>query len=309
MNMLAITSNFPETFSSLPRFLKQLALLVRFSPALLWVGYVLAAPAQQLQLVSQIDHTNLYSASGNGDSVLPVLSSDGRFVVFASTADNLCVLQETNRIRSLIPPSMNVYLKDRQNGSTALVSMNLAGTGGGNGNSWPVAISTNGQHVLFESVASDLVASDTNRANDVFLRDVVAGKTTLVSVSTNGTPGNSSSRSPSMTSDARFVAFVSEANNLVSKDTNSIADVFVRDAQSGTTLLASPGARSTHPTIPTGSSEAPELSADGRYVAFYSTATNLVAGIRTVGEVYVRDTIGGNTIFASTGSRAAMIRS
>src|SRR6185369_9010970 len=87
---------------------------------------------------------------------------------------------------------------------------------------------------------------------------------------------------------------------------NSIADVFVRDSQSGTTLLASPGARSTHPTIPTGSSEAPELSADGRYVAFYSTATNLVAGVRTAGEVYVRDTVDGNTIFASSGSRAAM---
>jgi Tol biopolymer transport system component len=301
----------PRTFSLssfLPRRLspRQPTLTIRFLPTLLWAVCTLAAPAQQLQLVSQLDNTNLYSASGNGDSVLPVLSSDGRFVAFASTADNLCVLRETNRIRSLISPSMNVYLKDRQSGSTTLVSINQVGTGGGNGNSWPVAISTNGQHVLFESAASDLVTSDTNKANDVFLRDVVAGKTTLISVGTNGSSGNRGSRSPSMTPDARSIAFVSEANNLVSKDTNSIADVFVRDVQAGTTLLASPGARSTNPTIPSGSSEAPELSADGRYVAFYSTATNVVAGIRTAGEVYVRDTIDENTIFASTGSRSAM---
>jgi hypothetical protein len=302
MNMPALRTSFPISFLSLRRH--RLAGLCL--PALLWVAGLLASSAQQLQLVSQIDNTNLYSASANGDSVLPVLSPDGRCVVFASSADNLCAVGETNRIRMLIPLSINVYLRDRQSGSTTLVSVNQAGTAGGNGNSWPVAISTNGQQVLFESAASDLVSFDTNKANDVFLRDIVAGKTTLISVSTNGASGNRGSRSPSMTPDARSIAFVSEANNLVPKDTNSIADIFVRDMQSGTTLMASPDARSTNPTIPTGSSEAPEISADGRYVAFYSTATNLVAGVRTAGEVYVRDIIDAETIFASAGSRSAM---
>ena len=90
-------------------------------------------------------------------------------------------------------------------------------------------------------------------------------------------------------------------------DTNNIPDVFVRDLQAGTTTLVSVGAatNATPPSITSASSsESPEITPDGRYVVFYSTATNLVPGVTTTGEIYVRDLVAGNTIWASTNARA-----
>jgi Tol biopolymer transport system component len=127
--------------------------------------------------------------------------------------------------------------------------------------------------------------------------------------------GSRASRSAVMTPDGRYVAFVSEANNLVPNDTNRIPDVFVRDLQAGTTTLVSVGATSTNSSAPasvvflfnSGSSEAPDITPDGRYVAFYSGATNLVPGVTTVGDIYVRDLVGGTTTWASTDARAALL--
>ncbi len=126
-------------------------------------------------------------AGGNGDSGLSIISRDGRYVLFASTANNLTL---TNNNNFVLPRRFNVFLRDRLANTTTLVSVNLSGTGGGNGDSFPTGISTNGQFALFESSASDLVAGDTNNASDIFVRDVVNGLTTLVSVNTNGTSGN-----------------------------------------------------------------------------------------------------------------------
>ena len=126
-------------------------------------------------------------AGGNGDSGLSIISRDGRYVLFASTANNLTL---TNNNNFVLPRRFNVFLRDRLASTTTLVSVNMAGNGGGNGDSFPTGISTNGQFALFESSASDLVAGDTNNASDIFVRDVVNGLTTLVSVSTNGTSGN-----------------------------------------------------------------------------------------------------------------------
>ena len=109
-----------------------------------------------------------------------------------------------------------------------------------------------------------------------------------------------------MTPDGRFVAFVSAATNLVSGDTNRIADAFVRDLQSATTILVSTGAVSTNFTALNSSSEAPDITPDGRYVAFFSTATNLVSAARSGGEVYVRDLIAGTTTWASVDARALL---
>lgn len=249
-----------------------------------------------LQLVTAASPAVTAPPNGNGDSWSPIVSPDGRFVLFASTADNLT----SNGNASLNPPSVNVYLRDRLNATTTLVSVNVAGTGG-NGNSFPTALSTNGQFALFESAASDLVPDDTNNANDVFLRDVVNGVTELVSVATNGACANDTSRGSTLSPDGRFVAFTSAASNLTADDTNGIPNVFVRDMQSGTTTLASVGA------VPNGaasSSESPEITPDGRFVAFYSTATNLVPGVTTASEIYVRDLLAGVTTWASTNARA-----
>ena len=121
-------------------------------------------------------------AGGNGDSMMPVLSADGRYVLFASTANNLLLTSSNAPIPAAFPARLNVFLRDRTHGTNALVSVNLTGVAGGNGDSLPSAISTNGQFALFESRASDLVTGDTNNTTDVFLRDLVNETTTLVGV-------------------------------------------------------------------------------------------------------------------------------
>src|ERR1035437_840173 len=199
---------------------------------------------------------------GSGDSWTPIISPDGRYVLFASTANNLLVITNDTPIPARFPAPLNVFLRDRTNGTTTLVSVNLTGTAGGNGDSLPMGLSTNGLYAVFESSASDLVAGDTNNVTDVFVRDMVTGTTLLVSVSTNGLVGNGASRSPAMTPDGRYVAFVSAANNLVAGDTNGIPDVFVRDLRDNLTTLVSIGALSTITIYLAAGSEAPAIRSE-----------------------------------------------
>src|SRR5262249_44756312 len=147
----------------------------------------------------------------------------------------------------------------------------------GNGWSGNFHITPDGRYVVFQSNASDLVAGDTNRTTDVFVRDLVAGTTTLVSVNSDGIgPGNGASDKANITPDGRYVVFESSASNLGANDTNGATDVFVRDLVTGTTTLVSMNEGGT------GSGNAaaqdPSISSDGRYVAFDSSASDLVAG-------------------------------
>lgn len=266
------------------------------------------APASSfIQLISQRDASLPPVAGGGGSSQMPIVSANGRYILFASTANNLTLMTNGAPVAATTLPVLNVFLRDCASNTTTLVSVNLTGAGGGNGNSLPFGISTNGQFVLFESTASNLVVNDTTNAQNIFVRDVINDTTTLVSVNTNGVSGSGDSRDPVMTPDGRYVAFTSAAPDLVPGDTNGIPDVFVRDTLSNTTTLVSVGATpsgisSSDTSID--SSETPEITPDGRYVAFYSTATNLVPGVVTTGEIYVRDLVAGNTIWASTGARA-----
>jgi Tol biopolymer transport system component len=268
--------------------------------ALVWSGSAWSAP---FQLISQ--RAGEPPAGGSGDSWGAIISPDGRFVLFASTANNLVLTTNGHPLPIVGAPRLNVFIRDRTNGTTTLVSANLAGTGGGNGDSIPTALSTNGQFACFESRASDLIAGDTNGVADVFVRDLVNNTTLLVSAATNGGVGNGVCRRSVMTPDGRYVAFVSAANSLVPDDTNNIPDIFLRDLLTGTTTLASVGARSTN-AVALSSSESPEITPDGRYVAFYSSATNLVPEATQGGEIYVRDLVAGVTIWASTNSRAIL---
>jgi len=269
--------------------------------------FCLAVPAlaTPLQLVTTIDPSVGPPASGGGNSMNPIITPDGRYVLFASTADNLALTSSNTPFLAKSPPKINVFLRDRTNGTTTLVSINLAGNSGGNGDSVPIELSTNGQYALFESTASDLVPGDTNNATDVFVRDLVHGTNILVSISTNGGCANGASWESAMTPDGRYVAFASAASNLVPGDTNGIRDIFVHDLQTGVTMLASPGAiaspgAATSISSLSSRSDSPQLTPDGRYVAFLSTATNLVPGVTNVSEVYVRDLTGGVTFLAST---------
>ena len=199
-------------------------------------GYAFAS---SVQLVTPAGPHEAAPAGGGGDSGAAIVTPDGRFVVFASRAKNL-LSPATNPLgpESRQAP-LDVYLRDRTKGITTLVSADVSTGKGGNGDSLPLAISTNGQYVLFESAANNLVEGDTNGAADVFIRDVTGGKTLVVSANTNGLPGNAISRKATMTPDGHFVAFLSSATDLVAGDTNNLPDVFVRNMVSGVTTLAS----------------------------------------------------------------------
>jgi Tol biopolymer transport system component len=252
------------------------------------------------QLVSSRDASLALPAGGNGDSVPATISPDGRYVLFASWASDLT----TNAIGQF---DVQLYRRDRRTGSTVLVSANATGLGGGNAPSLSGAMSANGRYVVFESKATDLVRDDTNNASDVFVRDLAAGVTQMVSVAPDGAPGNGASTEPVITPDGRYVVFLSTATNLVAADTNRIADVFIRDLTTATTRLVSAGA-----VIPTGASVAlmatPGVTSDGRYVVFNSTAAGMAAGIPALptGEIYLRDLVQNITLWASSNAASVV---
>jgi dipeptidyl aminopeptidase/acylaminoacyl peptidase len=267
-----------------------------------------SAAAGFLQLISQPASSPAPATSGGGDSWAPMISPDGRYVLFACSAVNLAQMSNNASIPAVFPIPLNVFLRDRVAGTTALASVNLSGVAGGNANSMPCGLSTNGQYVLFQSDASDLVNGDTNKGTDIFRRDMQAGTTLLVSVATNGGVANGGSRDAVMTPDGRYVAFANLApgasgNNLVVGDTNKIQDIFVRDLQLGQTTLVSVGATGQAGLV---SSEAPCITPDGRFVAFYSTASNLVPNVPAGGDIYLRDVVGQTTTWASTNARAIL---
>jgi Tol biopolymer transport system component len=184
------------------------------------------------------------------------------------------------------------------------------------------AVSGNGRYVAFASAATNLVPGDHNLGYDVFRRDASRGRTDLVSVGLRGLdavgacPGDpvpfsaSSSTSPAMSADGRYVAFDSCATNLVPGDTNLGRDVFVRDMRTGVTTRVSVSSKREQATYPgaTGfaGSELPSVSADGRYVAFFSLAANLVAGdTNDAPDIFVHDRRTGRIVRADVGTGGA----
>ncbi|MBL8767023.1 MAG: hypothetical protein JNL94_06655 [Planctomycetes bacterium] len=137
-------------------------------------------------------------------------------------------------------------------------------------------MSAAGRYVAFTSRASNLVPADTNDVEDIFVRDRRTGETTRISVSSTGAQSNGASVFPSMSANGRYVSFHSWANNLVDGDANGVADVFVHDRTSGLTIRVSVDSLGTEADLG-GSHSA--ISANGRYVVFESSASNLVAGI------------------------------
>ncbi|MEG4912606.1 calcium-binding protein [Microcoleus sp. B7-D4] len=216
---------------------------------------------------------------GNRSSYSPSISADGRFVTFSSAATNL-VPGDTNA-------DNDIFLRDLLTNTTTLVSVSSNGARANGFSSLP-SISANGRFVLFESDASNLVPGDTSNSNDIFVRDLSTNTTTLVSVSSSGERGNLPSQFSSISADGRFVAFGSDARNLVPGDTNNTTDVFVRDLLTNTTTgvsASSSGAQANNV------SSTPSISADGRFVAFVSEASNLVPGdTNRVQDVFVSDT-------------------
>ena len=234
-------------------------------------------------------------SQANGASYNPAISADGRYIVFESEASNL-VSGDTNGKR-------DIFIHDMNTGETKRVSVASDGTQANDDSLYP-AISANGRLVAFASYASNLVAGDTNGVEDIFVHDLRTGKTVRVSVASDGTQANDTSFfAPSLSADGRYVAFYSEASNLVSNDTNNKSDIFVHDLMTGTTeriSVASDGSQAN------GSSTSPSISADGRYVAFDSDAPNLAnRDTNNASDIFVHDRFTGETERVSVDSNGA----
>ncbi|MCC7015054.1 MAG: hypothetical protein IT454_20995 [Planctomycetes bacterium] len=220
-----------------------------------------------------------------GDCWRPSISDDGRFITFQS-GDNSIVAGDVT--------GFDVFVRDRALATTSKVSLGTGGTQGNNDSEvlgGPGIISSDGRYVVFSSMCSNFVAGDTNGTWDAFVYDRTLLVTTRVSVSNTGAQGNSGNPGVDgarMSSDGRYVAFTSQATNLVPGDTNGFADVFVRDTLASTTVCASldtsgfPAASSVSST--------PFISANGRFVSFDSAASTLVAGdSNSRRDAFVRD--------------------
>jgi Tol biopolymer transport system component len=241
--------------------------------------------------------TSLNGRPANGNSLEPSLSAHGRFVAFSSTASNLVPGETDNRSR--------VFVRDRVSHTTRLVSVPTKG-GSINNESTGASISADGRFVAFSSSASSLVA---RVQGGVFVRDRARHTTSLISVGLRGRPANvAGSFAPSISADGRYVAFVSGGSNLVRGDTNKVVDVFVRDRVAHTTRRMSVSTKG-HQTRESRwyPNMDPCISAHGRYVAFVSNASNLVAGDTNQAlDVFVRDTVAHTTRLVSVGLKGRL---
>lgn len=208
--------------------------------------------------------------AGNGVSVHPALSADGRFVAFISFANNL-VAGDADGLADL-------FVYDRQSSSMIRIVMASQPESLDHFPVYP-SLSDDGRFVTFESEAGSLVAADSNGVSDIFVYDQQSGQTTLASTATNGEAGNGSSAHPRLSADGQRLAFQSQASNLITDDSNGVSDVFVRDLLTGQLTRLS---RNMDCDEANGASYAPNLSADGQYAVFTSEATNLIPGDSTL---------------------------
>lgn len=244
-----------------------------------------------VSLATDLVSVDVAGVQGTNISQANDISTSGRYVAFASAARNL-VPGDTNF-------SQDIFLKDMQTGAVSIVSTNSSG-GLANNHSYAPAISSDGRYVTFYSDASNLVAGDTNSRKDIFHKDTLTGVLIRVSVSSAGAQSDGQSWWPSISGDGRYVAYHSDAINLVASDTNGLGDIFFYDTQTGDTRrisTTSSGAQAS------GDSDRPSVSFDGRYVAFSSTATDLVTGDTTfASDIVIKDTQTGAVSIVSTDS-------
>ncbi|MBI5544490.1 MAG: PD40 domain-containing protein, partial [Deltaproteobacteria bacterium] len=238
-----------------------------------------ATATNGVELVSRTSATP--PASSNGLSLSPAVDGQGRHVVFSSTASDLA---------GGSPSAGDLFVRDRVAGTVTRLGVP--------GRTDAPTITPDGRFIAFVSLASSLAGTDTNQGADVFVYDRQTATFERASVASDGTPGNQPSsvdpsagnglRPPAISDDGRYVAFESEATNLVAGDTNGVADIFLRDRLTGTTTrisVSSSGAQANAPSTEVA------MSGDGAVLAFESMATNLVDGETesdSHADVYVR---------------------
>ena len=229
------------------------------TPVLLLVSSM--ASAQSTSRVSVASD----GTQANEESETGAIDWEGRIVVFRSDATNL-VPGDTNN-------GEDVFVHDRRTGQTSRVNVSSNGEQA-DGESWfSVGISADGRWVAFAPTADNLHPDDENGRDDVFVHDKLTGETSLVSLSSIGSQGDKDSWDPAISADGRYVAFESDASNLLLFDTNGQTDVFIHDREARKTVRVSITSEGSEAND---ESERSRVSADGRFVAFESEATNLV---------------------------------
>ncbi len=245
-------------------------------------------------------NTSPSGVQDNGGNVLRAsISADGKFVAFNSSGT---VFVPGDQIATF-----DVFVKNLVTGAVSRVNTSSSGVVSNVGALYS-SISANGQHVVFTSGATNLVAGDTNNADDVFVKDTLTGTTARVSVSSSGgqaTSGAGATRF-SISADGRYVVFETDSV-LVTGDFNFRHDVFVRDTQDETTILVSTSSANIQGNSSSGGAT---ISADGQFVAFTSFATNLVVG-DTLGydDIFQKDLTTGLTTRVSTGANGTQANS
>ncbi|MBC7978075.1 MAG: tandem-95 repeat protein [Myxococcales bacterium] len=254
------------------------------STALVHVGVGAFPPGAPIETVLAL------AVDTNDRRNAPSLSNDGRVIAF--TTMNALVADDTGGL-------LDIYVYDRGDRSLTRVSKTSAGVQA-NGASRNAHVSASGRFVVFESIANNLVAGDTNAAFDVFRHDRVTGETVRVSVATGGGQGTGASVEGRVSDDGNLVVFGSGAFDLVANDANGAVDIFVRNLAAGTTTRVSASVNGGDADL---ASTDAVIGGDGRFVAFASSATNLVAGdANLVSDVFVRDLAAGTTARVSISS-------
>jgi len=232
----------------------------------------------------QLGTTLLVSASNTTGQTFtprfdPKVSDDGSTVVFDSAADDL-VSNDTNGLR-------DVFAWSRLSGAITLVSLTSGGAQG-NQQSLEANVSADGRYVVFSSAASNFGGGAGNFGQfDIFVRDRTTNQTSCVSIATGGAGANGFAQGGTITDDGRFVAFWSDAANLVSDDTNGVYDCFLHDRQTTTTIRVS---KSPSGLQARSQSTEPMVAPGGRYVTFTGSATNIVIpDTNGTVDIFVRD--------------------
>ncbi|MCA9772053.1 MAG: hypothetical protein KC466_06565, partial [Myxococcales bacterium] len=223
-----------------------------------------------------------FGVLGNDASYRPAISDDGRYVAFITAATNLDGSDADDRA--------DVYVKDRQTGALALVSVSSAEQKGTLDCEF-AQIAGGGRYVVFQTSASNAVANDTNGNPDAFVRDLQANTTERVSLTAVDGQASGLTSNPTISDDGRYVAF--DHNSLLAGGVIGTYNVYVRDRTAGTTTLVNV---TSDETLPDAGAASPTISGNGRYVVFTSSATNLVPGDTNPSvDAFLRDLVAGTT--------------
>ena len=263
-----------------PRLLSAVLIVLLASPAM-FVQATLAHP-------SETERVSINSAGSEGNQVsrIPSINTDGQIIVFASEATNL-VGDDSNDVQ-------DIFIHDWLTGTTERVSLSGQGQEANGASDWP-EISADGLSVVFASTATNLIAGDTNRFEDVFVVDLQSGAVELVSHSASGGQADAPCSQPVISGDGRFVVFVSAATNLVPGTTTGLEEIYLYDRDDGSLKWVSAPLIGA---VNDGESGEPAISADGNWVAFSSNSAQLVSG----------DTLGLRDIFLWNRASSAIER-